>query len=62
MASHKFKVDQGVHVSPGSLNRWMPHGADRVVRQLPPDIEDNQYRIKSVEDGHERVVRESQLD
>jgi hypothetical protein len=36
-------------------------GTYRIVRLLPPDANANQYRIKSTVDGHERVVRESQL-
>jgi hypothetical protein len=36
-------------------------GAYRVVQQLPPRGDDNQYRIKSELERHERVVTESQL-
>jgi hypothetical protein len=32
-----------------------------VQRQLPSETRDMQYRVKHVLDGHERVVRESQL-
>jgi len=33
-----------------------------VVRLMPPTVGgDNQYRIKSLSDGHERVVKESDL-
>jgi hypothetical protein len=32
-----------------------------VVRLLPNDAADREYRIKNDRDGHERVVRESQM-
>ncbi len=63
MAQHKFKVGQNVRLSPANtLDHYTPRGLYQVVRMLPPDADDNQYRVKSAEDGHERVVRESQLD
>jgi hypothetical protein len=31
------------------------------VRLLPAEASDQQYRVKSTLDGHERVVKESQL-
>jgi hypothetical protein len=31
------------------------------VRQLPNDSSDREYRVKNATDGHERVVRESQV-
>jgi hypothetical protein len=38
------------------------NGAYRVVKLLPSDGEDYQYRIKSATEAFERVAKESQLD
>jgi len=45
-----------------SLPIWTP-GDYEVIRQLPSQDADKdvQYRIKSVRDGHERIVKESDL-
>ena len=59
-AAHKFKAGQTV-MSVKSANSLIPLGRYRIVRPLPTDGVSNQYRIKSVLDGHERVVRESDL-
>ena len=61
MPSHKFTVDQDVELlrSPGELH--ITPGIYTIVRQLPAEANDCQYRVKSVRDGHQRVVRESQL-
>jgi SH3-like domain-containing protein len=32
-----------------------------VVRQLPEELQEYQYRVRSAADGRERMVRESQL-
>jgi hypothetical protein len=39
----------------------VPRGKYKVLRLLPSETRDLQYRVKHTEDGHERVVRESQL-
>jgi hypothetical protein len=36
-------------------------GMYHVVRTLPPNGVENQYRLKSQKDGHERVVLESRM-
>lgn len=62
MRDHKFAVGQTVHFTPGALDRAAPRGTYTIVRLLPPEAKNNQYRVKSTADGHERVVKESQLD
>ncbi len=62
MASHRFKAGQTVFLSPSAFDLRGPRGIFEIVRPLPADGDDNQYRVKSTVDGHERVVRESQLD
>lgn len=62
MKDHKFAVGQTVHFSPG-IGRAAKGGSMlfKVVRLLPAEHNDHQYRVKSTLDGHERVVKESQL-
>jgi hypothetical protein len=58
---HKFSVGQQVQFLPGPFDHGVPRGAYTVERLLPSETPDLQYRIKHANDGHERVVRESQL-
>lgn len=68
MADHKFKTGQTVTVAETARtgpNRTgyglTPHGNFQIVQPLPAEHGQNQYRIKSNLDGHERVVRENEL-
>lgn len=61
MKSHKFAVGQTVWFSPKGPPRAAEHDSFKVVRLLPAEHNDHQYRVKSTVDGHERVVKESQL-
>lgn len=60
MKAHKYQAGQFV-----TLQRRMfhpaPAGRYQVVRQLPPLGNDNQYRVRSTEDQHERVICESEI-
>ncbi len=58
---HKFEIGQVVNFTPGALTLETSIGLYEIVRHLPPEGPENQYRIKSVLDSHERVVRESQI-
>ena len=58
---HKFQIGQVVNFTPGALTLETSIGLYEVVRHLPPEGPENQYRVKSVLDSHERVVRESQI-
>jgi hypothetical protein len=58
---HKYVVGQVVNFLPGALTLEKSLGLYEIVRHLPPEGPENQYRVKSVGDSHERVVRESQL-
>lgn len=60
MKAHKFHTGDFVRFSPGPFDHG-PSGDYRIVRPLPADNVENQYRVKNARDGHERVVRESQL-
>jgi hypothetical protein len=59
MTDHKFKV--GSRVSLSSANRLARGGEFKVVRLLPAEGNDYQYRIKSQTEVAERVVKEYQL-
>ena len=61
MKTHKFAIGQTVRFSPGRQSSARPGGSYRIVRLLPSEADDYQYRVKSIADGHERVVKESQL-
>jgi hypothetical protein len=61
MQDHKFKVGQSVNFTSGPFGRGGGSGVYKVTQLLPPEGDDYQYRIKSSEEPHERVVKESQL-
>lgn len=61
MSRHKFNVGQEVSFLPSSMDFNVPRGTYRIVRQLPLESVGFQYRVKNVSDGHERIIRESQL-
>jgi ABC-type microcin C transport system duplicated ATPase subunit YejF len=57
---HKFKVGQTVEVV-GASSAAKSLGAFKILRLMPSERGVLQYRIKSVIDGHERMVTESEL-
>ena len=56
----KFKPGQSVELVAGTV-RLTPLGAFKVVRVMPSERGVRQYRVKSVTDGHERMVTEAEL-
>ena len=62
MSDHKFKIGQSVHFMSGARDRGGASGVYQVTGLLPPEGDNRQYRIKSANEPHERVVKESQLD
>ncbi len=60
MTSHKFKVKQSVQFL-GSYSRPKPLGRFQIVSVMPTERGIHQYRVKSLTDGHERVVMESDV-
>jgi hypothetical protein len=60
--SHKYKVGETVYYTSPSFGRAAANGRYTVVKLLPSDGEDYQYRIKSSGEAFERVAKESQLD
>ena len=59
MPSHKFKVGDIVTINL-AISRFVPGGVYEVIKHLPSDGE-YEYRIKSTNEPHERVARESEL-
>jgi hypothetical protein len=62
MKDHKFAVGETVYFASGTgRSEQREAGVFKVVRLLPAEYNDQQYRVKSTVDGHERVVKESQI-
>ena len=62
LRAHKFQVGQTVFYTSSPISRPGASGSYRVVRLLPSDGEDYQYRIKNPGEAFERVAKESQLE
>ena len=62
MAEHKFHHRHSRPLSPDRRDDGSARGRYTIVRLLPEEGNTPQYRIKSKTDGHERVVRETQLE
>ena len=60
--THKFQVGQTVFYTSSPISRPGASGSYKVVRLLPSDGEDYQYRIKNPGEAFERVAKESQLE
>lgn len=58
---HKFPVGSTVYFTASNVSRPAATGTYEIVRQLPTDGDDCQYRIKSSTEAFERVAKESQL-
>lgn len=56
----KFKLGQSVEFVTSEL-RLKPLGLFTIVRAMPSERGIQQYRIKSVIDGHERIAMEGDL-
>lgn len=62
LRTHKFHVGQTVFYTSSPITRPGASGSYKVVRLLPSDGEDYQYRIKNPGEAFERVAKESQLE
>jgi hypothetical protein len=58
---HKFPIGSTVYFTASNISRPAASGTYEVIRQLPSDGDDCQYRIKSSTEAFERVAKESQL-
>ena len=62
MMPHKYRVGDTVYYTSPSFGRAAASGSYTVVKLLPSEGDDYQYRIKSSGEAFERVAKESQLD
>jgi hypothetical protein len=62
LKAHKFQVGQAVRFTSSPLTRPGANGSYKIVKLLPSDGDDYQYRIKNPGEAFERVAKESQLD
>lgn len=62
LRAHKYQVGETVYFTSPSFGRAAATGSYTVVKLLPSEGDDYQYRIKSSGEAFERVAKESQLD
>ena len=62
LKSHKYQIGETVYYTSPSFGRAAASGSYIVVKLLPSEGDDYQYRIKSAGEAFERVAKESQLD
>jgi hypothetical protein len=60
--THKYQVGEIVYYTSPTFGRAAATGSYTVVKLLPSEGDDYQYRIKSSGEAFERVAKESQLD
>ena len=60
--THKFRSGQIVHLSRSLTARSVPGGDYKIMRQMPVDGGEPQYRIKSMNEPYERVAKESDME
>jgi hypothetical protein len=60
--AHKYRVGETVYYTSPTFGRAAASGSYTVVKLLPSEGDDYQYRIKSSGEAFERVAKESQLD
>jgi hypothetical protein len=62
LKTHKFQIGQTVCFTSRPIGHMAANDAYLIVKLLPSDGDDYQYRIKSANEAFERVAKESQLD
>jgi hypothetical protein len=60
MPSHKFHVGESVTLM-SSISRNAPGGVYQITKQLPHNGCEFEYHIKSANEEHQRIARESEL-
>jgi hypothetical protein len=58
MSEHRFRVGQAVIF----VGRERASGTFKITRLMPPEGGDFQYRIRNLNEPHERVVKEKDLE
>ena len=62
LKTHKYSIGQTVRYIAGPFGRTGAAGSFKIVKLLPLEGDEHQYRIKSAGEAFERVAKESQLD
>ena len=62
MREHKFTIGQTVYFTSRLIGHMQANSTYEIVRLLPSDGADYQYRIKNANEPYDRVVRESELE
>jgi hypothetical protein len=62
VSAHKFRIGENVHLTAGVFARGGAGSVYKVTQLLPSDGDEQQYRIKSANEPHERVAKQSQLE
>jgi hypothetical protein len=62
LRAHKYRVGQAVLYTSSPISRPGASGTYKVIKLLPSDGDDYQYRIKNPGEAFERVAKESQLE
>jgi hypothetical protein len=62
LKEHKFQIGETVYFTSRPIGHMAANSTYQVVRLLPSDGFDYQYRIKNANEAFERVARESQLE
>jgi hypothetical protein len=61
MSRHKYAIGDRVRLAISKYAGDVPPGTYTISRQLPAEANVYQYRVRHLQDGHERVVRENQI-
>jgi hypothetical protein len=61
MSRHKYAIGDRVRLAIMKYAGEAPPGVYAISRQLPIEANVCQYRVRHLEDGHERVVQEHQI-
>ena len=61
MTNHEFKMGQFVRYTPDKTPAQTPIGIYTILRLMPTEDNDQQYRIKNMTEPFERSARVSQL-
>ena len=62
LSGHKFKVGQSVNYTYGPRGVVGTNTVYKITQLLPAEGDERQYRIKSADEPHERVVKETQIE
>jgi hypothetical protein len=62
LQEHKFQIGETVYFASRPIGHMIANSTYQVVRLLPSDGSDYQYRIKNPNEAFERVARESHLE